>query len=240
MGAVNYGDLSSILAETALDEAKAIVALKKAKKGKSKEQCDAMDFFSENIIGSKKGCLGSKNHIISLNEYQKRVANMCNKFNVRARAIEKIGLDESEISEIPPICLSSYVFDDDVSIKIVDGVAVSSQYCVSWIFFSTTQMYTYTFTFDMISDNTWEVTNDFFYQDITCFTTESKIVERIVVVPGKGCLRRKSSALKQNYVVDTLQIIVPNSSYRVSIRDAGSQANSIQAAKAMLRERFIK
>ena len=37
MGAVNYGDLSSILAETALDEAKAIVALKKAKKGKSKD-----------------------------------------------------------------------------------------------------------------------------------------------------------------------------------------------------------
>ena len=166
---------------------------------------------------------------------------MCNNFNIKARALAKVGLDESEISEIPPICLSSYVFDDDTFVKVVNGVAVSSQYSVSWIFFSQTQMYTYQFVFDMTSDNTWETTRDFFYQDITCFTTISRVVEKIVIQPGKGCIFSKESAFKQNYVVDTLQIVVPNESYRVSMRDAGAQANSIMAAKAMLRERkFLK
>lgn len=206
------------------------------KKGKNPQQCDAIDFF---VGGEGCGCLGKGS--ITIDEYQKRVAAMCNNFNIKARALAKVGLDESEISEIPPICLSSYVFDDDTFVKVVNGVAVSSQYSVSWIFFSQTQMYTYQFIFDMTSDNTWEITHDFFYQDITCFTTESRIVEKIVVKPGKGCIFSKENAFKQNYVVDTLQIVVPNESYRVSMRDAGAQANSIMAAKAMLRERkFLK
>ena len=155
--------------------------------------------------------------------------------------MDKIGLDESEISEISPICLSSYVFDDDAWVKVEGNIAVSSQYCVSWIFFSATQMYTYSYTFDMTSDNTWEVTNDFFYQDITCFTTENKLVERIMTETGKGCFGKGESSYKQNYIVDTLKITVPGTSYIVSMRDAGAQAQSIQPAKAMLRERkFVK
>lgn len=232
--------LLGLAAGSAVNNAQAKQALSNLKKGKTKEQCEVIDFFAEDFGGAGCGCL-NKSRVITMDEYQKRVAAYCNNFNIKAKAMAKIGLDESEISEIPPICLSSYVFDGDVYIKVENGVAVSSQYCVSWIFFSSTQMYTYKFIFDMVSDNLWEITNDFFYQDITCFTTESKVVEKIVSEMGKGCLKSKENVFKQNYVVDTLKIIVPNSSYTVSMRDAGSQANSIQAAKAMLRERkFIK
>ncbi len=232
--------LFDLAAGAALSKAQKKQALASAKKGKSKEQCDAIDFFAEDFGGTGCGCL-NKNTVITIDEYQKRVAAYCNSLNIKAKAMAKIGLDESEISEIPPICLSSYVFDGDVYVKVEKGVAVSSQYCVSWIFFSATQMYTYKYIFDMTSDNVWEITNDFFYQDITCFTTESKVVEKVVTEFGKGCFSNKENVFKQNYVVDKLIIVVPNSSYTVSMRDAGSQANSIQAAKAMLRERkFIK
>ena len=178
---------------------------------------------------------------MSMDEYQRKIGERCNSLNLKTKAMDKIGLDESEISEISPICLSSYVFDDDAWVKVEGNIAVSSQYCVSWIFFSATQMYTYSYTFDMTSDNTWEVTNDFFYQDITCFTTENKLVERIMTETGKGCFGKGESSYKQNYIVDTLKITVPGTSYIVSMRDAGAQAQSIQAAKAMLRERrFVK
>ncbi len=234
-------ELIGLIAGSAATNAQKKQALVNAKKGKSKEQCDAIEFFAEELGGTGCGCLGGRNRVITMEEYQKRVANYCNNLNLKTKAMAKIGLDESEISEIPPICLSSYVFDDSVYVKVENGVAVSSQYCVSWIFFSSTQMYTYSFIFDMTSDNTWELTNDFFYQDITCFTTESKVVEKIVSEMGKGCLKSKESVFKQNYVVDTLKIVVPNSTYSVTMRDAGAQASSIQAAKAMLRERkFIK
>lgn len=211
-----------------------------AKIGKSESQCQAIKFFADEVGGAGCGCMNRETPM-SINEYQESVADFCNGLNVKAKAMLKIGLDESQISEIPPICLSSYVFDDDVYVRVENNIAVSSQYCVSWLFFSATQMYTYSYIFDMTSDNTWETTNDFFYQDITCFTTESKIVEKIVKDNNYGCLFNKESCFKCNYVVDTLKIVVPGTSYEVSMRNAGTQTESIQAAKNMLRERkFIK
>lgn len=235
------GEITGLIAGAAIDAAQAKKALADAKKGKTKEQKDVIDFFASEYGGSGCGCLNKGSKTMSMEEYQRKIGERCNSLNLKAKAMAKIGLDESEISEIPPICLSSYIFDDDTWKKIEGNNAVSSQYCVSWIFFSATQMYTYSFTFDMTSDNTWEYTKDFFYQDITCFATENRLVERIMTESGKGCFGKGESSYKQNYIVDTLQITVPGTSYSISMRDAGTQAQSIQAAKAMLRERkFIK
>lgn len=231
----------SIFAGAAIDVAQQKKELADAKKGKTKEQKDVIDFFASDFGGSGFGCLRKGFRSMSVDEYQKKVGERCNSLNLKSKAMAKIGLDESQISEISPICLSSFVFDDDAWVKVDGDVAVSSKYGVTWIFFSATQMYPYSFIFDMTSDNTWETTKDFFYQDITCFTTESKLVERILTETGKGCFGKGESTYKQNYVVDTLNITVPGSSFCISMRDAGNQAQSIQAAKAMLRERkFVK
>ena len=234
------GVITGLIAGAAMDAVQAKKELAEAKKGKSKEQKDIIDFFASEYGGSGCGCLGKGSKSMSMDEYQKKIGERCNSLNLKTKAMAKIGLDESEISEISPICLSSYVFDD-AWVKVEGNIAVSSKYCVSWIFFSATQMYTYSYTFDMTSDNTWEVTNDFFFQDITCFTTENKLVERIMTETGKGCFGKGESSYKQNYIVDTLKITASGTSYIVSLKDAGAQAQSIQAAKAMLRERkFVK
>ncbi len=235
------GLITGFVFDTVIETVKAKKALAELKKGKSKEQRDVIDFFASEYGGSGCGCLKRGLKSMSMDEYQRKIGERCNSLNIKNRAMEKIGLDESEINEIPPICLSSYVFDDDAWVNVDGNVAVSSKYCVSWVFFSATQMYTYSYTFDMTSDNTNEITNDFFYQDISCFTTESRLVERIMTETGKGCFGKGESSYKQNYIVDTLKITVPGTSYIVSMKDAGAQAQSIQAAKAMLRERkFVK
>lgn len=235
------GEITGLIAGAAMSAAQQKQALANAKKGKTKEQKDIIDFFASEYGGAGCGCLNKSSRSMSMDEYQKRVGERCNQLNLKAKAMMKIGLDESEISEIAPICLNSYKFDDDAYVKVENNVAVSSKYCVSWIFFSATQMYTYSFTFDMTSDNTWEETNDFFYQDITCFTTRNKVVERIITETGKGCFGKGESTYKSNYVVDTLEITVPGRSHTISMRDASVQAQSIQAAKSMLRERkFVK
>ena len=43
--------------------------------------------------------------------------------------------------------------------------------------------------------------------------------------------------MKNNYIVDSLKIIVPGNSFSFSMRNNESLEQSIQAAKAMLRER---
>lgn len=210
--------------------------LENMKKGKTEEQKQVIDFFANYFAGC--GCgIGSKGAKMTMNQYQQIVSNKLYSLNLKQRAMDKIGLDESEISEIPPIVLSGYDFDsDDVLVRVIDDVAVSSRFSVSWIFFSAVQLYAYTYTFETISDNTWEQTQDFFYQDITSFTTLQKVVEKIDITKT-GCLKKGENIMKNNYIVDSLKIVVPGNSFSFSMRNNESLEQSLQAAKAMLRER---
>ena len=204
---------------------------KEMKEGKTPDQKTIIDFFSVDYIG---GCLGKISSSMTIEQYQQKVLERCNSLHIKERAEAKIGVDRSQLYEINPICLSGFNYGKDILLKVSpDGYAVSSQYSVSWIFFSTLQIYIYTITFDMHSDNIWEETYDFFYQDITSFSTETKIVENII---KKGCLFFKK-VTKKNYRVDALEIKVPNDNYSFSMRNSENVARSISAAKAMLRER---
>ena len=215
--------------------AAALNAQKEAlKKGKTPEQKNCIDF----LYALNNGCL-TKGSNMTMQQYMGIVQAKCQALNSQARAMEKIGLDPSQIQEIPPIVLSSFVYDDDCLIHVDNNIAVSSQYSITWIFFSATQMYTYKYIFDTTSDNTWEMTKDFFYTDITCFSTEQAVKEKIDVAAGTGCLKTES-VTKNHYVVDTLEVIVPGAKYAFSLRNSPSIQQSIQAAKAMLREKKYK
>ena len=213
--------------------------VEKMKKGKTPEQKQVIDFFFD--MGKDGcgcgGCLSKKEETMTIDQYLALVQRMCDSLNLRQKAIEKIGLDESEIQEIEPIALSSFYYDDDALIKIENSLAVSSQYAVTWIFFSATQMYTYKFIFDTSSDNTWEFTNDFFYTDITCLSTRREVREKIDTYLLKGCFSSGEDFVKNNYVVDTFEIVVPGTSYKFSMRNGEHFERSIQAAKSMLREK---
>lgn len=228
--------LTSAVAGAAAGAA-ALLAQKEAlKKGKTPEQKACIDFLYN--LGGNGGCL-SKGSSMTMQQYMQVVQTKCQALNSQARAMEKIGLDPSQIQEIPPIVLSSFVYDDDCLIRVDNNVAVSSQYSITWIFFSATQMYTYKFIFDTTSDNTWELTKDFFYTDITCFSTEQAVKEKIDVAAGTGCMKSEQIT-KNHYVVDTLEVIVPGASYTFSLRNSPTIQQSIQAAKAMLREKKYK
>lgn len=223
------------MANTPLQQQTQQMMIQSLKAGKNPEQQKVIDFFFGQAQNGC-GCLGGGNSM-SMNEYINLVQQKVNKLDTRRQAIEKIGLDESEISEIAPISLASFVFDDDVHVKVENGVAVSSQYALTWIFFSATQIYTYKYIFDTTSDNTWEFTNDFFYTDVTCLSTCRRVKEKIDAHMGKGCLSGGIQYVHNNYVVDVFEIIVPNTSYSFSMRNGEAYESSIQAAKAMLREK---
>ena len=224
------------ISSAAASKAAELARINALKKGKTPEQQRVIDFFFTDPNG---GCLKKNNtSVYTFEEYRNLVAKKCSDFNFRQKAIDKIGLDESQIQEIPPVMLSSFVFDNDVLIKTNNNEAVSSQYSVTWIFFSAMQMYTYQFIYDMTSDNTWEYTKDYFYTDITCFSTQRYVKEKIESSLGSGCLsKNKESVNKSLYVIDRLEIIVPGSAYSFSLRNSDTIEQSIQAAKAMIREK---
>ena len=91
--------------------------------------------------------------------------------------------------------------------------------------------------FDMTSDNTAEYMKEFFLQDITSFETESDLVERIEANMVSGCLKNNEIVSKNNYTVDWFRVKVPGNEFSISMRNAGNQAQSVQAAKALLRDR---
>lgn len=214
------------------------------KHGKTKDQKRVIDFFADFYGASTGGCLKNLS-TMKLDEYEKMILDRCNSLNIKQRALQRIGLDESEISEINPISLHSYVYtaskisSNEVLLKIVNDVAVTSKYEVTWLFFSQQQIYAYSIEFDMISDEIVEDVQEFFYSDITCFETVNHLVENIRY-DLKGCLKTKgclNATVKNNYVVDSFVITVPGKEFSVSMRNSGNQFSSIQAAKAMLREK---
>jgi hypothetical protein len=221
-----------------------------AKKGKSADQCKCIDYFltpDDDTSGKKKkkkGCFAPKQWDIS--DYCKHVQSIVDSLGLKERAIAKIGLDLDQISEIEPVALSSFIFKGDglyfkseeSSIK-GEYIHVSNKYSVTWIFFSDTQIYTYTYILDTISDNAIELTRDFFYSDITCIRTEHEVEEAIYSKKkGCGCLgKKKESYYHNNKHWHTLQITVPGDSYSFTCRTTDTIEQSIQAAKSMIREK---
>ena len=113
--------------------------LNQYKAGKTAEQQRVIDYFCK-----EEGCM-SKN--MSDDEYSQMVIKKRDSLNLRAKALSKIGLDEDEVNEIPPALFEGYVFKNAFAKKRANGNWVSSAYQVAWLFFSSTQIYVYRYTF---------------------------------------------------------------------------------------------
>lgn len=218
-------------------------AIERYKTGKTEEQKLIIDYFTSGLAGCANG--GKIFSKMKMEDYEQKLSKRLSALNLKQRAIEMIGLDESEIIEIPPIMLGGYVWDDFNTRDLDDVVlvrsenqhAVSSRFSITWLFFSQTQMYCHKYTFDMISDRSWEQTMDFFYQDISCFTIRRNLVQKVMDKGTQGCLSSQPYRECNSYYVDSLDIVVPGASYTFSMRNSTKVSQSLHAAKAMVRER---
>ena len=221
-------------------------ALELLKRGKSEDQSKCIEYLytpdlpAKGCMGKiKKGCFGTG--VMSIEEYIAHIQKCITNLHLKARAIEKIGLDEAQISEIPPVLLTSFIYKGNGVVCKTEEVengfwkTVSNKYSVTWIFFSDSQMYTYTYIFDSISDDAVELTRDIFYKDVTCIRTEHEVVEKILS-KRQGCLG-KETFYHQNNEYDMLNITVPSDSYDFWCKTTETIEQSIQAAKAMIREK---
>jgi len=187
-------------------------------RGKNADQIKAIEYFCKD-----EGCM-SKN--MTDDEYMATVRAKRDSLNLRSKAISKTGLDEDQIKEIPPAMFEGFVFKNAYAKKRANGSWISSSYQVSWIFFSSDQVYLYSYTFNMDEDKKAERTDEFFYKDVTSFSTSSETE----TAHGFG---------EQKFEVETnkFAMVVPGDKLYMSMDGVSDAEQIIQGMKQKLREK---
>jgi len=177
------------------------------------------------------GCIASLTRMKD-DVYDKMVVDKLNALNLKQKALGKTGLDEDQLKEIPPVYLHGFNFSSGSYIRIgKDGRLRSSKYDATWLFFSSTQMYMYSYTMDMASDSKLEKGEEYFYKDITNFSTTS---ESVSAPQTSGC---GGNSKPQSREYNTFTLVVPGDKFSCSISGVTDADKSISAMKQKLREK---
>ncbi|MCI5451614.1 hypothetical protein MR532_07180 [bacterium] len=194
-------------------------------KGRNDDQKAVIRYFC-----NEPACLSKKP--MTDEEYDSMVLKVLNSNDYKQKALGKIGLDEDQVQEIEPVHFEGYQFDKQSLTKLgKDGKYRSSKYQVSWLFFSATQVYLYQNTFNMDEDGKKESTEEYFYRDITNFSTSSDTVE----TPFYDA--KKDETFLKNVDSNRFAITVPGDKFYCSLEQNDYTERAIQGMKAMLREK---
>jgi hypothetical protein len=193
-------------------------------KNRSAEQQKVIRYFCID------GCL---KRTMSDAEYDGLVKSYCANNDFKKKALAKIGLDESELKEIDPVHFDGFLYDGKktFSKRGKDGLWRSSAYQVSWLFFSSSQVYLYQNTFNFDEDGKKENTEEYFYRDITNFATSSDTVETSYYDP------KQKKFLLENVDSNRFALTVPGDKFYCSMEQNEYTERAIQAMKAKLREK---
>ncbi|WP_027397607.1 hypothetical protein [Anaerovibrio lipolyticus] len=188
--------------------------------GRTKEQIDVINYFCRDA-----GCMTSN---INDDEFKKIVSNHCNLDEIKIKAIDALGIDEDETNEIEPVVFHGYDFGEDSLVHhCANGEWVSSIYQITWIFFSSSQIFIYRYFYELDQGDSNECTSEYFYKDVTSFSTESSTT---TVNEGDREIKIKD---------DTFFVVVPGDKLKVAMNTSLTDRNRdiIQAMKQKLREK---
>ena len=169
---------------------------------------------------------GSKT--ISDGEYDAGVARFADGLS-RTRALQKLGVDKSEVNEIAPIILGGYEFENADKVKQgKDKRWRSNVYKAIMLFFSRNEFHCYTARFKTTEDNILsEATDVYFYQDIVSASTAS-VSDKVKVDDDKEIIIH-SEAFKLTTKGGT--------SITVNLLNSRQGQESVNAMRALLREK---
>jgi hypothetical protein len=200
-----------------------LAAQKKAYlKGASAEQKKAINYFIPDT-----GCKGLFSGVKD-EDYDAVVEAAVKACNSYKRALDKIGLDESELKEIPPVTLYGYE-DSAFSKTTASGAYRSNLYSITHLFFSSTQVYMYQIIVNTMKNEKKERTEEYFYKDITNFSTASDTIESLQF---KGCA---GAPHRISVEIQKFALIVPGDKF--SCATYGDIDQQVKAMKNKLREK---
>ncbi len=190
--------------------------------GKNEEQKKVIEYFLK-----EEGCL-SKN--MTDDEYLGLVYRKRDSLNLKQKALAKIGIDEEELQEIPPVMFEGFTFKNAWSKQRANGNWVSSAYQVTWIFFSSSEIYIYQYTMNMDEDKKSESTEEYFYRDVTSLNTKTETE----IAKNRHNQQIEIESTK-------FAIIVPGATLSVAFEESNEYIErAIQGMKQKLREKKMQ
>ena len=207
------------------------VEMNERMKGRTPEQQSVIKYFL-----ADEGCFSKR---MTDEAYEGLVRTKVTSTDFKQKALDKIGLDESQVNEIPPVSFEGYLFDEKKGFAKFgkDRKWRSSIYQITWLFFSDTQVYLYQYTFNLDEDGKKESTEEYFYKDITNFASSSELVERPVSEKVGGCGGKKTQLVLKNVETECFALVVPGDRFKCSMKKDDYTEGRIQAMKAKLREK---
>ena len=151
-------------------------------------------------------------------------------------ALSKFDLDESELNELPPVCLSGYYFDEKNQLAVKKGKDRkwrSSAYQVSWLFFSSEQVcvYQYTLNVDKNEELIMRVTKQYFWKEIVAFNTFEG-TKKVITVDYNAL-----NAITKKVNVKHFSLVVPGNELELhcAMPDDDSFDKTLRGMKATLK-----
>jgi hypothetical protein len=193
-------------------------------KNRNDEQKKVIRYFAVD------GCLSKT---MADKDYDELVKTSISGQDFKKKALDKIGLDESELKEIDPVHFEGWAYGNNISFakRGKDGLWRSSAFQVSWLFFSSTQVYLYQNTIHFDKDDKKVATEEYFYKDITNFSTSTDTVETPYWDP------KQKKSLLENIDSNRFALTVPGDKFYCSLEQNDYTERAIQAMKAKLREK---
>lgn len=209
-------------------------ALEEAKIERNKEQQRIFEYLTEEPHGCFKKWMTDE-------KFAKLIDTKLEALKLKDKAMSKIGLDIEEVNEIAPVNFVDFVLEDAYVRKTEFGDYVSNYIQSTWLFFSSTQVYLYTYTLWLDRDKKKEDTLEYFYKDITAMSTSSKESKTKSVLSYKkgGCFGGKKVSLANTEIIETtkFQLTVPGDKLLVSMKASEQNEACVQAMKQKLREK---
>lgn len=180
----------------------------------------------DKMFNHDEGCLGSLGAMKPA-EYFQYAKSKIDSFDLKNKALKKLGIEESEVSEVEP--LNAWGFPEDKRSKwgyIYNGVALSPEVQGTWMFFSDSRVYVYSFTYNTITDSKKETSDEFFYKDIVNISTYEASVD-------KTYKKKKTQTLTYSQIALT----VPGDKLYFSCMNDSEMERKLKTIKQKLREK---
>jgi hypothetical protein len=204
-------------------------AAKNQLKGRTDDQQKAILYF----LGGTGGCLGTKP--CSDAEYDVIVRARLTSVGTKEQALERLGIDIEQVNEIDPVRLEGFNYTKQRIKRGDDNLLRSSGYQVTWLFFSSDQVYAYQYVFALDDDAKNVRTEEYFYRDITNFSTKTNTVEYNKNMGG-GCMSQPTTQ-RSTEDVDVFRLVVPGDSFEASMTQSDYTTKAVRAMQQKLREK---
>jgi len=198
-------------------------------------------FYPGYGIEQKSGCFSGKTETktMTAQEYMHFVRSRVEHLKIKNKALGKLGIDEDQVTEIAPVEFRGFKHTDVTQYK----ERCSNLYEVTWLFFSADQLYAYSILLDMVSDSVKERTEEYFYKDVTNFSSATDSIEKLEQVANftkGGCMKPdETTYTHKKTILETsiFKIVVPGESFTCEMEATGEIEKRIQGMKQKLREK---